>query len=78
MDPLRDEALIYERVLRDECDVKTKVYLYPGLPHAHWAYFPFLKGSEKFRVEQVEGMGWLLGKAPDFSKVVSKASAGTA
>ncbi|OAP62023.1 hypothetical protein AYL99_04226 [Fonsecaea erecta] len=75
MDPLRDEGLLYERVLSEECGVKTKTYVYPGQPHYHWAIFPFLKASEKFRVEQVEGMGWLLGRTPDFSKVVTKAKA---
>jgi acetyl esterase/lipase len=74
MDPLRDEAIIYEKVLREECGVKTK-NLYPGLPHGHWGFFPFLKSSEKFRKEQVEGLGWLLGKEPDFSNVIVKAIA---
>lgn len=75
LDPLRDEAIIYERVLREENGIKTKSYIYPGLPHGHWGFFPFLKGSEKFRQEQVDGMGWLLGREPDFSKVVTKAVA---
>jgi len=75
MDPLRDEAIIYERVLREDYGVKTKMFVYPGLPHGHWGFFPFLKSSEKFRKEQVEGMGFLLGKEPDFTKVVTKAVA---
>ena len=75
MDPVRDEGIIYERVLREEDGVKTKMYLYPGLPHDHCRFFPFLKGSEKFRREQVEGMGWLLGREPDFAKVKTAAVA---
>jgi len=75
MDPLRDEALIYERVLREENNVKTKLSVYPGLPHGHWGFFPFLKSSEKFRKEQVEGMGWLLGKEPNFTNVKTAAVA---
>ncbi|RMZ82436.1 hypothetical protein DV737_g2098, partial [Chaetothyriales sp. CBS 132003] len=67
-DPLRDEALIYEDILR-ESGAKTKVYVYPGLPHGHWGFFPSLKASDKFRKEQIEGMGWLLDRSPDFSKV---------
>lgn len=35
-DPLRDEALVYEKVLREEFGVKTKVDVYPGLPHGFW------------------------------------------
>jgi len=73
MDPLRDEAIIFERVLREDNGIETKMNLYPGLPHGHWGFFPFLKASEKFRKEQVEGMGFLLGKEPDFSKVILKA-----
>lgn len=73
LDPLRDEGLIYERVLREENGIKTKLYVYPGLPHGHWGFFPFLKSSEKFRKEQVEGMGWLLGREPDYTKVLLKA-----
>lgn len=76
MDPLRDEGIIYERVLREENGVKTKKYLYPGQPHGHWSFFPFLEASEKFRREQVEGMGWLLGRQPDLSKVTLKATTG--
>ncbi|RMZ76343.1 hypothetical protein DV738_g4980, partial [Chaetothyriales sp. CBS 135597] len=68
-DPLRDEGLIYEDILREN-GTKTKVYVYPGLPHAHWGFFPTLKASTQFRKDQVEGFGWLLGKTPDFSKVL--------
>jgi acetyl esterase/lipase len=75
LDPLRDEALIFEKVLREEYNVKTKLNVYPGVPHGHWGFLPFLKSSEKFRKEQVEGMGWLLGQEPDFSKVMVKAVA---
>ena len=35
-DPLRDEALIFERMLREQEGTKTKLYLYPGLPHGFW------------------------------------------
>ncbi|KIW97744.1 uncharacterized protein Z519_01328 [Cladophialophora bantiana CBS 173.52] len=58
-----------------EYGVKTKSYIYPGAPHGHWAFFPFLKSGDKFRVEQIEGMGWLLGKTPDPTKVVTSAKA---
>ena len=69
MDSLRDEALIYERVLREEYGIKTKLDMYPGLPHGFWGFFPMLKSSEKFRVDMVEGMGWLLGRKPEMDKI---------
>lgn len=57
MDPLRDEGLLYEKVLREDWGIKTKLYIYPGQPHGHFGVFPFLKNSEKFRQDQVNGMG---------------------
>lgn len=59
-DPLRDEALIYERVLREEEDLKTKVDVYPGLPHGFWSIFPKIESSKKFIEESVKGVQWLL------------------
>jgi acetyl esterase/lipase len=76
LDPLRDEGIIYERVLREELGIKTKLYLYPGLPHGHWAFLPSLKSSENFRREQIEGMSWLLQREADFSKVTVAAVPG--
>ncbi|CZR51824.1 related to Putative sterigmatocystin biosynthesis lipase/esterase STCI [Phialocephala subalpina] len=60
MDPLRDEALIYEDILREESGVKTKVDLYPGLPHGFWSYFPEAEFSKKLQVDCVESLKWLL------------------
>jgi acetyl esterase/lipase len=60
MDPLRDETLIYERILREECGVKTRVDLYPGLPHGFWSWFPEAGFSKKQLKDSMEGMAWLL------------------
>ena len=30
MDPIRDDGLIYERVLTEECGVETRLDVYPG------------------------------------------------
>jgi acetyl esterase/lipase len=59
-DPLRDEALIMERIMREEHKIKTKVYMYPGLPHGFWSVLPTMKASEKFVSESVDGVQWLL------------------
>jgi acetyl esterase/lipase len=59
-DPLRDEALIYERILREEEGIKTKVDVYPGLPHGFWSMFPTIPSSKKFVEESVKGVQWLL------------------
>jgi acetyl esterase/lipase len=49
MGSFRDEGVIYERVLDREYGVKTKLDVYPGLPHGHWSYFPFMKSSVRDR-----------------------------
>lgn len=60
LDPLRDEALIYERVLREEAGVKTKLDLYPGLGHYFWTNFPLLDDSKRFVEDTLKGVQWLL------------------
>ncbi|KAJ7859869.1 Alpha/Beta hydrolase protein [Mycena leptocephala] len=49
LDPLRDEVLLYERVLR-EAGVKTRLDIYPGLPH----------GFHMFEADLNAGLVWLL------------------
>ncbi|KIM92617.1 hypothetical protein OIDMADRAFT_46618 [Oidiodendron maius Zn] len=61
VDPLRDEALIYETVLRTEWEVKTKLDVYPGLPHGFWFMFPTHSRAEKFRKDLIKGTEFLLG-----------------
>ncbi|KAJ9643676.1 hypothetical protein H2204_001821 [Knufia peltigerae] len=62
LDPLRDEAIIYEGILRENCGIRTKMNIYAGLPHYWWASFPFLGTAKTFRKDQVNGMGFLLGR----------------
>lgn len=60
LDPLRDEGLIYERVLREEAGVKTKLDIYAGVPHYFWTNFPHLEKSKQFVEDTVKGVKWLL------------------
>lgn len=63
MDPLRDEGLIYEQILRKENGVKTLVDIYPGLPHGFWSWFPEASFSKKLQEDNVKGMKWLLDQS---------------
>jgi acetyl esterase/lipase len=65
MDPFRDDGLIYEKILREENGIKTRMDVYPGLPHHFWGAFPMLKSSNKPREDMVQGFGWLLGMKPN-------------
>ena len=73
MDPLRDEALVYEAVYREN-GVKTRLEMYPGCPHGFWGFFPSLRQSARYRKEQIEGIGWLLGMEPRTDKIKTHTS----
>jgi acetyl esterase/lipase len=60
MDPLRDEAMLYERLLREKYNCKTKLYMYPGVPHGFWSFNPNDNVSKKFIRETADGVEWLL------------------
>jgi acetyl esterase/lipase len=60
MDPLRDEGLIYEQALREEWGVRTRMDIYPGLPHGFWSFYPEADFSKKHLMDTMNGMEWLL------------------
>ncbi|KAK6949357.1 hypothetical protein Daesc_009432 [Daldinia eschscholtzii] len=60
LDPLRDEALIYERILREEAGVKTRLDIYKGFGHYFWTNWPQLERSREFVEDTVKGVKWLL------------------
>lgn len=62
-DPLRDEALLYEQVLREDYGVKTRADLYPGLPHGFWSWWPQTEFGKQHTKDSVKGLAWLLGKS---------------
>ncbi|KAI0149720.1 putative lipase/esterase [Hypoxylon sp. NC0597] len=60
LDPLRDEGLIYERVLREEAGVKTRLDIYKGFGHYFWTNWPQLERSREFVQDTAKGVKWLL------------------
>lgn len=61
MDILRDEGLTYEQVLTEENGVKTRLDVYPGMPHTFWNSFPMLTQGKKAAQDLEDGIRWLLG-----------------
>jgi acetyl esterase/lipase len=60
MDPLRDDALIYEHALREESGVLTKLDVYAGIPHGGLDFFPMLPIASKALVDMKAGVEWIL------------------
>ncbi|KAF2438510.1 alpha/beta-hydrolase [Karstenula rhodostoma CBS 690.94] len=61
LDPLRDEAVLYDRKLR-EAGVLTRFDLYAGYGHMFWTNYPEMKRSKEFVEDTLRGVRWLLGK----------------
>jgi acetyl esterase/lipase len=60
LDPLRDDGLLYEKVLREECGIPTRLDLYPGLPHCWWDQYPQVSTTKRRYEDALNGIAWLL------------------
>lgn len=56
---LRDHGLIYEKSLREDHKIDTRIDAYRGQPHMFWAIYPGMRQSSKWRRDLLEGMRWL-------------------
>ncbi|PNY29611.1 AB hydrolase superfamily protein [Tolypocladium capitatum] len=59
LDPRRDEALLYERLLRD-AGLETRSDVYPGLPHGFWTTCPDLPASREWLRKLIEAVRWMI------------------
>jgi acetyl esterase/lipase len=57
-DPFRDDGLLYIKQL-ERANVKTKVKVYPGMPHAFFEY-PMLEETKNYVPALTEGVQWVL------------------
>ncbi|KAF2246332.1 alpha/beta-hydrolase [Trematosphaeria pertusa] len=62
MDPLRDEALLYAKMLAEEASVPTEVRLFKGVPHGFRRFGKGLKAAAEWDKCVEEGIMWCLGK----------------
>ena len=61
MDPIRDDAILYEEALRED-EVETRMDVYAGFPHCWWGFLPQLEASKRYEKDSLEGLKWLLRK----------------
>jgi acetyl esterase/lipase len=59
IDPLRDEAVLYDRILREN-GVLTRFNLYGGYGHMFWTNYAEMEESTEFVKDTLEGVRWLL------------------
>lgn len=62
MDPLRDDSLIYEYLLREESGVPTKLDVYAGVPHAAPDFLPMLPLAGKALEDMKAGVEWIISQ----------------
>ncbi|KAK5112186.1 hypothetical protein LTR85_011619 [Meristemomyces frigidus] len=60
LDPLRDEGLLYERMLREGNGVPTRLEVYDGYGHMFWTNWPEMERSKHFVEDTLQGVRWLL------------------
>ncbi|KAH8201299.1 hypothetical protein TruAng_004543 [Truncatella angustata] len=72
LDILRDDAVIYERVIRDRGLAETKMDVLQGHDHACWCNLPLPQAhTTEVKEKTMDGMSWLVGMDWDKSRPLS-------
>lgn len=58
-DPLRDEAFLWEKLVREASESKSKIHVYQGMPHGFWRFLQ-MEASRRWIDDLVEGVKFLL------------------
>lgn len=60
LDPLKDEGVLYEKLLRKDHGTMTKLEIYDGFGHVFWTNWPLMNRSMEFVNDTLAGVQWLL------------------
>lgn len=60
LDPLKDEGVLYEKLLREDHETETKLQIYEGFGHMFWTNWPLMNQSTEFVNDTLTGVKWLL------------------
>ncbi|KAF3768121.1 hypothetical protein M406DRAFT_70217 [Cryphonectria parasitica EP155] len=67
-DILRDDAVVYAKVLEEKGVAETRIDIIQNIDHAGWCTIPHPDThSDEMRIKSLDGMAWLLGKEWDKS-----------
>ncbi|KAF7341796.1 Esterase/lipase/thioesterase [Mycena sanguinolenta] len=61
LDPMRDEGLLYERLLREQ-GIPTRLDIYPGVPPGFHVTVPTMTAAKKWEADLRAGLKWILAQ----------------
>lgn len=71
-DILRDDAVVYERALREKGVAETRLDIIQGVAHVGWCTLPVPEShSDEMRTKSLDGLAWLLNTEWDHSQELS-------
>lgn len=69
LDCLRDDAVVYDRIMRDKGVTETRIDVVKDVGHIGWVTFPMPDAhTDQIKTTSLDGMAWLLQRAWDRSQ----------